>query len=87
VAIEEPGIPTSFRVLVKELQSLGLAVEAVGETGDITKFGKEDLTPFANTDQITHLISDSNLSPEWVGKLKKAGINFTLCEEEAVPAR
>jgi DNA-directed RNA polymerase subunit beta len=42
VPIEEPGIPTSFRVLVKELQSLGLAVEAVGETGEITRFGKED---------------------------------------------
>ena len=26
--IEEPGVPASFRVLVKELQSLGLAVEA-----------------------------------------------------------
>jgi DNA-directed RNA polymerase subunit beta len=42
VPIEEPGIPTSFRVLVKELQSLGLAVEAVGETGYVTRFGKED---------------------------------------------
>ncbi|HVU11726.1 MAG TPA: DNA-directed RNA polymerase subunit beta [Phototrophicaceae bacterium] len=40
--IEEPGIPTSFRVLVKELQSLGLAVEAIGETGDVIRFGKED---------------------------------------------
>ena len=40
--IEEPGIPTSFRVLVKELQSLGLSVEAVGETGEIITFGKED---------------------------------------------
>jgi len=27
--IEEPGIPASFKVLVKELQSLALAVEAV----------------------------------------------------------
>jgi DNA-directed RNA polymerase subunit beta len=40
--IEEPGIPTSFRVLVKELQSLGLAVEAIGEGGEVIKFGKED---------------------------------------------
>jgi DNA-directed RNA polymerase subunit beta len=40
--IEEPGIPTSFRVLVKELQSLGLAVEAIGESGEVIKFGKED---------------------------------------------
>lgn len=40
--IEEPGIPTSFRVLVKELQSLGLAVEAITTSGDVVRFGKED---------------------------------------------
>ena len=40
--IEEPSIPASFRVLVKELQSLGLAVEAVNENGDIVKFGKDE---------------------------------------------
>ncbi len=40
--IEEPGIPTGFRVLVKELQSLGLAVEAITDTGDVIKFGKDD---------------------------------------------
>jgi DNA-directed RNA polymerase subunit beta len=40
--IEEPGIPTSFRVLVKELQSLGLAVEAITDTGEILRFGKDD---------------------------------------------
>ncbi|TAK11943.1 MAG: DNA-directed RNA polymerase subunit beta [Anaerolineae bacterium] len=39
--IEEPGIPASFRVLVKELQSLGLSVEAVTEDG-VVKFGKEE---------------------------------------------
>ena len=40
--IEEPGIPTSFRVLVKELQSLGLAVEAITSSGDVIRFGKDD---------------------------------------------
>ena len=40
--IEEPGIPTSFRVLVKELQSLGLAVEAITGSGDVIRFGKDD---------------------------------------------
>ncbi len=45
--IEEPGIPTSFRVLVKELQSLGLAVEAITDTGEIIRFGKDD-------DQVKH---------------------------------
>ncbi|MFW6182382.1 MAG: DNA-directed RNA polymerase subunit beta [Chloroflexota bacterium] len=40
--IEDPGVPASFRVLVKELQSLGLAVEAVTEQGEVIRFGKED---------------------------------------------
>jgi DNA-directed RNA polymerase subunit beta len=40
--IEEPGVPASFRVLVKELQSLGLAVEAIGESGEVIKFGRDD---------------------------------------------
>ena len=40
--IDEPGIPASFRVLVKELQSLGLAVEAITENGDIIRFGKDE---------------------------------------------
>jgi DNA-directed RNA polymerase subunit beta len=40
--IEDPSIPASFRVLVKELQSLGLAVEAINENGDVVKFGKDE---------------------------------------------
>ncbi len=40
--IEEPSIPASFHVLVKELQSLGLSVEAVTDTGDIMRFGKDE---------------------------------------------
>ncbi|OGO70229.1 MAG: DNA-directed RNA polymerase subunit beta [Chloroflexi bacterium RBG_19FT_COMBO_62_14] len=40
--VEEPGIPASFRVLVKELQSLGLSVEAIGEDGDVIRFGKDE---------------------------------------------
>jgi len=40
--IEEPGIPTSFRVLVKELQSLGLAVEAITDSGEVIRFGKDE---------------------------------------------
>jgi len=40
--IEEPSIPASFRVLVKELQSLGLSVEAVTDNGEIIRFGKDE---------------------------------------------
>ncbi|MGV2436994.1 MAG UNVERIFIED_CONTAM: hypothetical protein LVT10_20645 [Anaerolineae bacterium] len=40
--IDDPGIPTSFRVLVKELQSLGLSVEAVRQDGSSIRFGKDE---------------------------------------------
>jgi DNA-directed RNA polymerase subunit beta len=40
--IEDPSIPASFRVLVKELQSLGLSVEAVTEAGEVIRFGKDE---------------------------------------------
>ncbi len=40
--IEAPGVPESFRVLVKELQSLGLAVEVVDAKEEIIQFGRED---------------------------------------------
>ncbi len=41
-AIEEPSLPASFRVLVKELQSLGLAVEALMDSGEVIRFGKDE---------------------------------------------
>jgi DNA-directed RNA polymerase subunit beta len=48
--IEDPGIPAAFKVLVKEMQSLGLAIEAVLENGDINTFGKdEDKARIPNT--------------------------------------
>lgn len=54
---------------------------------DSSKFGKEDLTPFARTDQITQLMTDAGLSMEWAEKLKQAEINFTICKEQAVPTK
>jgi len=48
--IEDPGIPAAFKVLVKEMQSLGLAIEAVLDTGEINTFGKnEDKARIPNT--------------------------------------
>jgi DNA-directed RNA polymerase subunit beta len=41
-SVQEPGVPASFKVLVKELQSLGLAVEAITQDGDVLNFGKDE---------------------------------------------
>ncbi len=40
--IQEPGVPESFRVLVKELQSLGLSVEVLSDGDESITFGKEE---------------------------------------------
>ncbi len=40
--IQEPGVPESFRVLVKELQSLGLSVEVVSDDDEKITFGKDE---------------------------------------------
>ena len=37
----EPGIPESFKVLVKELQSLGLAVEVLNENEEEVEFAND----------------------------------------------
>jgi DNA-directed RNA polymerase subunit beta len=40
--IQDPGLPESFRVLVKELQSLGLSVEVISDAEEKLTFGKEE---------------------------------------------
>jgi DNA-directed RNA polymerase subunit beta len=40
--IMEPGVPESFRVLMKELQSLGLSVQVLDAKGEMIQLGKEE---------------------------------------------
>jgi len=53
---------------------------------DSSKFGKEDLTPFARPIQITHLFTDPSITDEWKTRLQWANIPFTVCREDAVHA-
>jgi DeoR/GlpR family transcriptional regulator of sugar metabolism len=54
---------------------------------DSSKMGKEDLTPFARVDQITRLFTDSGMSQGWIDNLKRAGVDYTICEAEAISER
>lgn len=54
---------------------------------DSSKFGKEDLTPFANLQKIARLFADSQLSVEWRERLNEAGMTFTICEEKALSVK
>ncbi len=40
--VQGAGVPASFKVLVKELQSLGLAVEAITQDGEVLHFGRDE---------------------------------------------
>ena len=42
--IQSPGVPASFRVLVKELQSLALSVEVINDKNEVVQFGKDEET-------------------------------------------
>ncbi len=53
---------------------------------DASKFGKEDLTPFARPIQITHLLTDTGITEEWKTRLQWANIPFTVCQEDTIRA-
>jgi DeoR/GlpR family transcriptional regulator of sugar metabolism len=48
---------------------------------DASKFGRVDLTPFAQVDQITRIFSDCSLDPGWVEAVRRASVPLTLCGE------
>ncbi len=53
---------------------------------DSSKFGKVDLMPFAQLDQISHIFTDDGLSPDWIEQLRHASAPFTICGEDSVSA-
>jgi len=66
----------------KAIDSAQQVIALIGSS----KFGKEDLTPFARPDQITHLFTDSAIDSEWQTRLERANMSFTVCIEDSVPA-
>ena len=60
--IPTPGIPESFKVLVKELQALCLDVKVLDEEGndvDISGLGMDDNTPaYANIDEVDRSVDN-----------------------------
>ena len=48
--IQSPGVPESFRVLVKELQSLALSIEVINDRNEIIQLGKDEAE-----DRLPHL--------------------------------
>ena len=49
---------------------------------DSSKFGKADLTPFARPQQIDLLITDYQISQEWIMKFQQTGIDLLISDEK-----
>jgi len=48
---------------------------------DSTKFGKVDLTPFATVEQISHILTDSEVAPRYIDAIRQTSTNLTVCGE------
>ena len=57
---QEPQRPESFRVLVKELQSLGLNVQLLGDTGDINQEIEDEVEQPVDENVLDILATDSD---------------------------
>jgi DeoR family fructose operon transcriptional repressor len=71
-------------VLLAEAQLKRKVIESSQELFalvDSSKFGMEDLTSFARPEKITRMFTDQYLSPDWLGRLRQAGVEFVICEE------
>jgi ribose transport system substrate-binding protein len=51
---------------------------------DSTKFGRVDLTSFANVNRISHLLTDKGIALRFVEQLRQTNIILTICGESTV---
>ena len=47
---------------------------------DSSMIGSEDLSCFAQIDQIDHLITDTGIDPQWTQLIEQCGITLTICK-------
>ncbi len=81
--VVQPGIPESFHVLLKELQSLGLAVELLHEDEGLSSWDEEANTDMMEIDMEDDelLLSDINIIDE--ENSSESGQDITLDEENS----
>ena len=73
-------------ILLAEAQIKRKAIESsqqIFALVDSSKFGKEDMTPFARPAQIAHLFTDSEITEAWKTRLLSANIPFTVCSDHS----
>lgn len=73
---------TQVDILEAQLKSRMIeSTERVVALVDSTKFGRIDLTPFAATDQVAHILTDSDLAPRHIEALRQTCVVLTVCGE------
>jgi DNA-directed RNA polymerase subunit beta len=84
--IEAPGTPAAFKVLVKELQSLGLAVESIMEDGEIVTYGKdsERRSALFRPGCLTHVQGRDRITPHFARKRASCCAWRRVSDEEAI---
>jgi DeoR/GlpR family transcriptional regulator of sugar metabolism len=60
------------------------SAERVVALVDSTKFGKIDLTPFASVDQVSNILTDSNLNFQYVDQIRQTCTNLTVCGQSTI---
>jgi ribose transport system substrate-binding protein len=73
--------------LIEEAQlkeALLAAIPSVMALVGSNKIGVISTLPFIALERITHLFTDSGVSPEFIEQMRRAGINLTVCGENTV---
>ncbi|MGL4484204.1 MAG: DNA-directed RNA polymerase subunit beta, partial [Anaerovoracaceae bacterium] len=74
--IPEPGVPESFKVLIKEMQSLGLDVRVMSETKEEVEIIEEDTTPVIPKEILEKEIADLFDNDNLIDSLKDAEVTI-----------
>jgi len=79
--IPEPGIPESFKVLLKEMQSLGLDMRVLDEDGEDVEILEGDYEGIA---EVSYMMEGDRYTPEEEGKAlaEKSGFGEVQLEDE-----
>ncbi len=78
-----------YEVDIHEAQLKRKMIAAAGSVValvDASKFGKIDLIPFAQLDQVSQIFVDDALGAEWIEQLRSTAVPFTVCAENSVSA-
>ena len=60
------------------------AADSVVALIDSSKFGRLSLVPFAHTEQIDRIFTDSSLDQRWIEQMRTACTIFTVCGEDGI---